>query len=318
VLVALYAAGRSTFEARKPALAVALAATAIGYGLSCLVAPSSSRHIHDVLYSLRHDINPELLRAGVFNQVGTGNDPQVVYFDHRASDTELDNVFIREVNAANEERVYVARKAVFKRDADTKWVALLDGSAQIFKRDTREMRTFAFDQLVWPGSRSGDIIQQRKKIYSDEIGTLEFLSLYGRTQDDPHWARRWAQEATKRFGIPALTLIHTLLGLELLALLGVTTDRRRQPVVLICALLFTIHAAMVMGSEQIWRFDPALAWGIVAMMLAELALALGLMLRRWRGSGTGGPALRAGAVAAATMLRPEPFPAVRGLPVSGR
>ena len=72
-------------------------------------------------------------------------------------------------------------------------------------------------------------------------------------------------------------LSHVLLGLELLAAAGVLTDRKREPVALICAGIALIHFAAVFAVEQIgvnvyWTF------GLAAVIGAELAAAAFLAL----------------------------------------
>ena len=63
-LVALYASGRCEFSVRMPALVVATGAMIVGYLLSMVVAPHTARHLHDVLYSIRYNLTPSLLKVG--------------------------------------------------------------------------------------------------------------------------------------------------------------------------------------------------------------------------------------------------------------
>ena len=67
-LVTMYLAGLSHLSVRVPALAVATAAMVIGYVMSCWVAPLTAGHLHGVGHSLRHGLNPDLLRIGQFNR----------------------------------------------------------------------------------------------------------------------------------------------------------------------------------------------------------------------------------------------------------
>src|SRR4029077_14678631 len=63
-LVTMHMAGLSNVSVRAPATAVALGAMALSYAFSCWVAPRAAGNLQDVMMSLHHDLNPELLRTG--------------------------------------------------------------------------------------------------------------------------------------------------------------------------------------------------------------------------------------------------------------
>jgi lipopolysaccharide export LptBFGC system permease protein LptF len=277
VLVTLHLAGQSIFRVRAPALFVATSATVVGYAMSCLIAPLTAGHLHDVLHFVRHDINPAMLRAGQLNDVDGGR--VTIYFKNFLNKNEISTVFIREVGAENEEKVYVARRAVFERNAEQNGIVLFDGSIQEFKPSKGEVTTANFDRLSRPLITFGATNSKRPYIIVDELSTPSLLRERVNAFNDLVEARSWTREAVKRFGIPVLTIVHTLLGLEFLALWGIMTDRRRQPVLLACGIIASIHFMVVIAAEQI-GLDLRWAWAVPAIVAAELAAAVALMTIR--------------------------------------
>ena len=277
VLVTLHLTGQSIFRVRAPALYVATGATFVGYALSCIVAPLTAGHLHDVLHFMRHDINPAMLRAGKLNELEGGR--LAIFFEKFLDENEVSAVYIREVGAENEEKVFVARRAVFARNPEQNAVILFDGSVQEFKPSRGEVRTAYFDQLSRPLITFGAANSKRPYTIVDELSTPKLLQERHAAFEDLVEAQSWTREVVKRFGIPALAIIHTLLGLELLAKCGVLADRRRQPIALACAIIASIHFVVVIAAEQI-GLDLRWVWAVAVIIAAELAAVAALMSLR--------------------------------------
>jgi lipopolysaccharide export system permease protein len=275
VLVTMHLAGLSHLSVRAPAFSVAIGAMTLGYVLSCWVAPSTATYLHEVLFSLRHEMSPTLLRVGQFNTI---DGRQVIFFRRWLNDNEIADVFIREYTAANEERVYAAKRAVFQHDtASAKGgLALFDGSVQALDGEKTTLRNLTFDRLLLPSTALGD--GARPSTFVDELGLLGFLQERENSFKNPAEARSWMREAIKRFGIPVLALIHTLLGLELLERLR-SKMREQYSVALISALIASVHFTVVVAAEQT-GLVLAWAWVAIALIGAELALAVALMIIR--------------------------------------
>lgn len=275
-LVTMHMAGLSTLSVRAPAITVAIAAMAVAYAMSCWVAPRTAGSLQDLLMSLRHDMNPALLRIGQFNSIDGGR--QVVFFRSRLDDSTVADVFIRERAGTAEERIYQARQAVFARDIDEakRGIILLDGTVQLFNGDKTRLSVTAFDRLVLPLTEFAYGRSTHAYTLVEELGPLAFLQGRVEAFRNPVEGRNWTREAVKRFVIPALALIHTLLGLELLAAWGTMSGRENDPVALVCAMLGSLHFAVVFLAEQT---SVALPWAgaAVAVALAELAAAIALM-----------------------------------------
>jgi lipopolysaccharide export LptBFGC system permease protein LptF len=276
VLVVLHLAGQSIFRVRAPALYVATGATLIGYAMSFFIAPLTAGHLHDVLRFVRHDINPVMLHPARPNILEEGR--LMINFKKFLGKNEIADVFIWMKDDDDKEQTYVARRVVFERNAERGGIVLFDGSAQEFDPKTNVVKGANFDQLRAPLTTLGATYSKHRSIIDDELSTLN-LFLKRSDYQDPVKARNWTREVVKRFSIPILTIIHTLLGLELLALRGIMTDRRRQPTALICSAIAAFHVAIVMGTEQI-GLDLGWLWATAAMISVELAALASLLLLR--------------------------------------
>lgn len=271
-LIVFHSAGISTMGVRAPAFFVAACGAALGYAMSCFFAPHSANKIHDMLFSLRHDITPALLQEGKFNEISGGR--QVIYFSKRVSRTEFSDVFINEVTDDYEEKAYYARSASFVRNADGSWIVLRDGSMQVTNPSHTEVRSLAFDQIVRPATRSGGPKLRRGDLFYDELAGFDFIRAAPSAFANPATAREWAKEAVKRFGFPPLAIIHTMLGLELLGVWGGLSGRLHHPTALVCATLMSAHVAIAVTAEYVARINATFAWVVVMMIVAELGAAV--------------------------------------------
>lgn len=274
-LVTLHLTGRSILSVRTPGLIVAVGATLIGYVITNFVVPRTSGHWHEVMYGIRHKLNPALLKAGQYNEL---KNKGVVLFFRQRVDNEFTDLFIVKKTSEGEEKAYAALRGILKRGAGENGLVLLDGSLQIFKSG-KELQSVNFDYVTLPLTDFEDVARSYTVV--DELNTVRFLR--ERTNafrdPDPVEARSWLREAVKRFVIPGMALPHTWLGLELLAIRGVLTDRKREPIALICACIALLHFVVVVFAEQV-GINVHWIWVVVAMIAAELALAAVLMLVR--------------------------------------
>lgn len=152
VLTVLYSAGISIFGVRAPAFFVAACAAVLGFAMSCYLAPYTANNIHDMLFSLRYDILPVLLKEGKFNKIDHGR--QVIFFKRRLSNSVLSEVFIREVTDEQQEKSYTARWVMFTNDGEDSWIILHDGSMLIKDPNRKEIRSVDFERIVRPATRS--------------------------------------------------------------------------------------------------------------------------------------------------------------------
>ena len=274
-LAIMQAAGISLLSIRAPAIFVALGATAIGYSLSCFVAPNGARYVQDVLNVLQHAPNPSLLEPRTFYSLDNGR--RLIYFHERLSKNHVTNVFLKEVSDSGEEYAFSAREAFFDRQQHESLIILLDGQMQVYTPTDKEVQTFDFKRTVRQTGLSGTAFPKRDWIGEFELGPLEFFNVTA--EEDPAAARRWTSEAVKRFGTPLLALVHTIFGLGLLTILGDPIDRRRHMVPIIYCILLPVQLLFVIGAENVAQYGNGLAFGVVTAMVAEFSLGVLLMMR---------------------------------------
>lgn len=274
-LITLYLTGRSNLSVRAPGLFVAVAAALVGYGITNLVIPRTSGYFHDVIYGIRHQLNPALLKTGEYNDISRMG---VVIFFKKRSGNEFSNLFLIKKMSDGEERAYVAERGVLKRGVAEKGFVLLNGSLQIL-RPGKELQSVNFEYMTLPLTDLED--NERSYTVIDELDTMRFLKERKAAFQDlsSDEARSWMREAAKRFVVPSLVLPHTWLGLELLTFKAVLTDRKREPVALICAYIALLHFILVIFAEHL-GMNIHWIWLLAAIIIAELALAAGLMLFR--------------------------------------
>ena len=280
-LLTLQLAGQSIFRTRAPALYVALGATVIGFAMSCYVAPLTAGRLHDALNFVRHDVYPPMLNVGRPNEFEGGR--LTIIFKKFLRRNEIGNVFIRMIDDDNNETAYFAQRAVFERTPEQSHIVLFDGSYQRFKKARGEIKNTNFDQLVAPLRSFGVHKSSRGSPLADELRTSTIIGgLFrpgGEAFSDAVTKRLWTRELVERLSIPGLTLIHTLLGLELLALWGAMSDRRNQPVAVACGIIASFHLVAIIGSELI-GLGLLWVWVNAAIAFIELMVAVALMSLR--------------------------------------
>ncbi len=276
-LAVLYSAGLSPWSVRGMVLGAVLGMTGLGYALSCVAAPWTAGNMHDVLFSLRHDLNPVLLRPGQFNNIDAGR--LVIFFDRPLADRAFADVFIRERLPDRTERTYSAQRAALADGAGTDNLVLFDGSVQFFDARKGEMQVVAFEAMSVPVGTFGKAGLTRTYRLADELGPIGFWHARGDSADDPESARAWVREAVKRFGLPPLTILHTFFALELMAAWRMMDRRQRYPVVPVLAVVAVFHLATVVAAEQI-GFDLDAGWVVAGLVGGELTVVLGLMAIR--------------------------------------
>jgi lipopolysaccharide export system permease protein len=276
-LLTLHLAGHSIFRARAPALYVALGATLFGFVISCFVVPITAGNMHDVLNFVRHDVYPPMLTAGRPNEFEGGR--LTIIFKKFVKKNEIAGVFIRMINSDGAEKAYYARRAVFERNPEKSHIVLFDGSYQEFKPKKGEVKSANFDQLVAPLRSFGVHTSRSGAPLADELTTPALLDgLFwqrGNAVLDAVTKRQWVHELVERISIPALTIIHTLLGLELLAMWGIISDRRNQPVAVACGIIASFHLIQIVLTIMI-GFSLRWIWAAAGLASIELAVVFAL------------------------------------------
>ena len=296
----MQSAGISPWSVGARMMTVALWMTGFVYILAWVAVPWSAGYAHDVFFSLDYDVVPALLRPGEFNQFDHGR--KVIFFENSSDGQQLTNVFLRETARDGTERSYFAPLASMNGEGGTYHLVLFDGSMQYLDRSQGKTKVVGFSAVGIPLATFGNGAT-RTQTFVDEFGLVRFFKARPDRSSDPETAGWWWRDAAKRFGIPPLTLIHTLFGLSLLAALGNPIRHHRNWAMLVCGVLLAMHLALVIVVELVF-YSPRAALLVAALAGAELGAALVLLALRHatptRPRGLRSPARRLVSVGSAT------------------
>ena len=275
-LMIMQSAGISPWSVGARMMTVALWMTGFVYVLAWVAVPWSAGYAHDVLFSLDYDVVPALLRPGEFNQIDHGR--KVIFFENSADGQQLTNVFVRETARDGTERSYFAPLASMNGEGGTYHFILFDGSMEYLDRGQGKMKVVGFSAVGIPLATFGNGAA-RTETFVDELGLVRFFKARPDRSSNPEIAGWWWRDAAKRFGIPPLTLIHTLFGLSLLAALGNPVRHHRNWAMLVCGVLLAMHVALVIVVELVF-YSPRAALLVAVLAGAELGAALVLLALR--------------------------------------
>ncbi|MDE2577439.1 MAG: LptF/LptG family permease [Hyphomicrobiales bacterium] len=282
MIAVLYSLRLSTWAIVRPALIVAAAATALGYLLSCWIAPETSGRMHDVLNVIRHSLNHRMLEPGVFY---TFEDEQrTIYFERWATPDIAENVFIRQYDAEKKtEQTITAATAEFRRNAAS--VVLILSRGQIQSRpDDGRVRVTNFDEYAISLPMQGaEGLPQRawKGVFEMPLG--EFMGFRKLAATEKRIYAEWWSEAAKRFAVPLLALAHTLLGAGLVLTVASATGRRSSASSAVIAVLPAAHVGILIAAETLIRLNPLFALLVGALVLLEIGVGAWLIQRQQRG-----------------------------------
>jgi lipopolysaccharide export system permease protein len=179
-----------------------------------------------------------------------------------------------------EEKTFIARRATFVRREQQTLMILFDGTIQTQKTDDPQVEIVNFERIVQASGLSGTEPPKRNWTGEFELTTMDFLKARGQYEKDPGEANRWRSEALKRFGVPPLAIVHALLGMMLIMTWGNSGGRRETRVALACFVIASIHTAIMISTEALIPQDGRMMWPVLALIAAELTLALVLLARQ--------------------------------------
>jgi lipopolysaccharide export system permease protein len=251
--------------------------TALGYSLSCYVAPLAARQLQDVVNIVQNAPTPALMQPNRFYSLDGGK--RVIYFEERIDNDSIGGIFMREFTEL-EEKTFIARRATFVRREEQTLMILFNGTIQTQRAGDPQVEIVNFERIVQASGLSGSDPPKRNWTSEFELTTGEFLKAREQYEMDSGEANRWRSEALKRFGVPPLAIVHALLGIMLIMTWGNSGGRKEARVVLACLVIASIHTAIMISTEALIPQDGRMIWPVLALVVAELALALFLLMRQ--------------------------------------
>jgi lipopolysaccharide export system permease protein len=205
-LTVMRAAGLSPWALARPALAVALLATLIGYGLSIWAVPASLNDFKQFQWEIRNRLAAFLLQDGVFTPL---SDKLTVYIRSRDQDGMLHGILVDDARDSTAHATILAERGRLIDSPSGPRVLLLDGSRQEIDHQTGrlDMLTFKQNEVDLADATKDETARPADM---SEVPLGELL--------DPHPAferdrTKWIAEGHKRLTAPLTALSYAMVGL---------------------------------------------------------------------------------------------------------
>src|SRR4030081_2174940 len=140
-ITVMRAAGLSAWALARPALAVALLATAAGYWLNLSVVPATFKSFRDYQWEIRNKVTAFLLQEGVFTSI---SEKLVVYVRGRSPDGSLRGILVDDARDPTVHATILAESGQLLEGRSGPRVLLLNGSRQEIDRQTGRLNMLTF------------------------------------------------------------------------------------------------------------------------------------------------------------------------------
>ncbi len=285
-IVVLRAAGLSHRQLARPALALALGATIVTYGLTLYLTPLGFRTFKDQQFTIRSSYASVLLQEGVFNTLVDG---VTVYVRERKSGGELHGILVHDSRQPSKPVTVMAERGILTNTAEGPRFVMVTGNRQEVARDPDQLSLLFFDRYALDlgliAETSGEHWREPGERYLSELLNP------GSGLDDVHNADRMKAEAHKRLVSPLYCLAFTLIALAGI-LSGEFNRRGKWRRILAGAAAAVAFQAVALGLMPLVGNTPALA------PLMYLNIAVAMAGASWILTGRGLPSLGRGLAAA--------------------
>lgn len=221
-LVAMQAAGVSSFGLAKPALVMAGLITVIGYSLSLYLLPTAYREFKELQFIIRNDYSSVLLQEGVFT---TLSKQVTVYVRERSSDGKLAGIFVHDNRIPERPVTMMAESGTLLRTDNGPRVIMINGNRQEVSKTTGQLSLLYFDNYSLD-VRAVDKGAGKRWMEARERYLHELFAPDMDNPDDVKNIQKLRAEGHQRIVLPLYAFVFTLIGLA--ALLGGSFDRRGQ------------------------------------------------------------------------------------------
>ena len=200
------AAGLSPFALARPALALALLATATGYWLNLSVVPATLASFKEYQWQIRNKVAAFLLQEGVFTSV---SDKLVVYVRARAPDGSLRGILVDDARDPAVRSTILAESGQLMEGAHGPRVLLINGSRQEIDRQTGRlnMLTFTENEIDLMGTAGPE---GARPADMSEVSVWELLTPRFAQKRD---VTKWIAEGHKRLANPLASISYALVAL---------------------------------------------------------------------------------------------------------
>lgn len=241
-LTVMRAAGLSPFALARPALAIALLVTGLGYALNLWVVPTTLSSFREFQWEIRNRMAAFLLQEGVFTQV---SDSLTVYVRSRDPDGMLRGILVDDARDKAAHATILAERGRLVEGQNGPRAVLFNGSRQEIDHQTGRlnMLTFQQNEIELADANRGEGVR---------TADMSEVSLHDLFDPHPFNVRdipKWIAEAHKRLSSPLTTLSYAMV-----ALLAVLTGAFRRhggflrPIAAIGAVVTLLALGLAIGS----------------------------------------------------------------------
>jgi lipopolysaccharide export system permease protein len=241
-LTVMRAAGLSPWALARPALAVALLATALGYGLTLWAVPASLADFRQFQWEIRNRLAAFLLQDGVFTPL---SDKLTVYIRSRDRDGTLHGILVDDARDSSAHATILSVRGRLVDSPSGPRVLLMDGSRQEIDHQTGRLNMLTFKQ------NEIDLADATKDDAARPADMSE-VSLGALLDPHPYLERdrsKWLAEGHKRLTSPMTTLSYAMVGL--LSALGGMFRRHGgilRPLVTVAVMVLLLALGLAFGA----------------------------------------------------------------------
>jgi lipopolysaccharide export system permease protein len=200
------AAGLSPFALARPALALALLATAFGFWLNLSLVPATLSQFREFQWEIRNKVAAFLLQEGVFTSI---SDKLVVYVRHRAPDGSLQGILVDDARDPTMHATILAESGQLLEGRRGPRVLLFNGSRQEIDHQTGRLNMLTFTENEVDLADAAGSDAERPPDMS-EVGIGELLHPRLALERD---VPKWIAEAHKRLASPLSSISYALVAL---------------------------------------------------------------------------------------------------------
>ncbi|HEY4172540.1 MAG TPA: LPS export ABC transporter permease LptF [Rhodopila sp.] len=205
-LTVMRAAGLSPWALSRPALAAAVLATVVGYGLTLWVVPASLNNFKQFQWEIRNRLAAFLLQDGVFTPL---SDKLTVYVRSRDPDGTLHGILVDDARDPTAHATILAESGRLIEGPNGPRVLLLDGGRQEIDHQTGRLDVLTFKQNEVD---LADATRDETARPAD-MSEVSLHALLNPHQADMRDREKWIAEGHKRLSSPLTTLSYAMVGL---------------------------------------------------------------------------------------------------------
>ena len=218
-LIVLRAAGMSPMQLAKPAIAVGVLFTLIGFYISIVLVPAATSDFRSLRWKIQHDVSHLLLQEGEFNEVAKGI---TVYIGGKNADGSLEGIILHDSHSPQSEVTLLAERGSIAYHEGVPQISMINGSRQEVVAKSGRFSILYFDSYNMDFfSRAEKNAARSKK--QTEASMRELFTPENLLPDDRTY-RRFRLEAFRRLSMPFYNLAFMLIAAT--GLLTGTFNRR--------------------------------------------------------------------------------------------